>query len=52
MARGIKDYKGIFCLETDQWYGQKNQASVEPALSLLERYDQLPYQYRNVATRM
>ena len=51
MARGIDDHKGIFCLETDQWYGQKNRTSVEPALRLLERYEQTPYQHRDVATK-
>ena len=42
--------KGVFCLETDQWYGQKDRASVEPALRLLERYQRVPYQHRDVAT--
>ena len=51
MARGIEDSKGIICLETDQWFGQKNRASTEPALRLLERYDQIPYQHRDVATK-
>ena len=51
MPRGIKDHKGIFCLETDQWYGQKNRASVEPALHLLERYEKTPFQHRDVATK-
>ena len=50
MARGLSKTKGVFCLETDQWYGQKNRATVEPALHLLERYQRIPYQHRDVAT--
>ena len=50
VARGLAKSKGVFCLETDQWYGQKDRASVEPALQLLERYRDIPYQHRDVAT--
>lgn len=50
MARGLTKSKGVFCLETDQWYGQKNRATVEPALHLLERYQGIDYQHRDVAT--
>ena len=50
MARRRDQLKGIFCLETDQWYGQKNRASVEPTLHLLERYQRTPFQHRDVAT--
>lgn len=50
MPRKVAQSKGVFCLETDQWYGQKNRASVEPALHLLEKYIDMPYQHRDVAT--
>ena len=50
MARGIAKFKGVFCLETDQWFGHKDRASVEPALQLLERYRKVPFQHRDVAT--
>ena len=36
MPRKVAQSKGVVCLETDQWYGQKDRASVEPALHLLE----------------
>ncbi len=51
MARRVKQSKGVFCLETDQWYGQKDKASVEPALRLIERYSKTPFQHRDVATK-
>lgn len=50
MPRKVAQSKGVYCLETDQWYGQKNRASVEPALHLLEKYIDMPYQHRDVAT--
>ena len=45
--------KGVFCLETDRWFGQKDRSSVEPILSLLERLKdyKVPYLYKRVATR-
>ena len=50
MARGVAKYKGVFCLETDQWYRQKDKASIEPALRLIERYAKTPFEHRDVAT--
>ena len=50
MAKGVGELKGVFCLETDQWFGYKDRATVEPALDLLERYRKVPYQHRDVAT--
>ena len=41
---------GIYCLETDQWFGIKDKTSIEPALSMLERYQKIPFQHRDVAT--
>ena len=51
MARRVNQSKGVFCLETDQWYRQKDKASVEPALRLIERYAKTPFEHRDVATR-
>lgn len=44
--------KGVFCLEADQWYGQKDRSSVEPMLRMLEGMKGLkvPYEHRTVAT--
>ena len=42
--------KNIFCLETDQWYGQKDRSSVEPMLQVIERHLEISYQHRDVAT--
>ena len=44
--------KGIFCLETDRWYGTKDRSSVEPILSLLERLKdhEVPYLHKGLAT--
>ncbi len=50
MARKKSETKGIFCLETDQWFRQKDRATVEPALHLLERYGDVPYEHRDVGT--
>ena len=50
MARGVATYKGVFCLETDQWYRQKDMSSIEPALRLVERYCKTRYEHRDVAT--
>ena len=41
---------GIYCLETDQWFGFKDRTSIEPALRMLERYQKIPFQHRDVAT--
>ena len=41
---------GIYCLETDQWYGLKDKTSIEPALRMLERCQKVPFQHRDVAT--
>ena len=51
LARGIDKDKGVFCLETDQWYRQKDTATVEPALQLLERFRGVRYERRDVATQ-
>lgn len=55
MASGRRgdEKKGVFCLETDRWFGQKDRSSVEPILSLLERLKdyKVPYLYKRVATR-
>ena len=50
MARRVRQPKGVFCLETDQWYGQKDKASFEPALRLIERYAKTFFEHRDVAT--
>ena len=50
MAKKKSDKKHIFCLETDQWYGQKNRSSVEPMLQVVERHQDVSYQHRDVAT--
>ena len=44
------DDKGVFCLETDQWYRQKDKSSIEPALRLLERFAGVSFEHRDVAT--
>ena len=51
-ARRKDQIKGVFCLEADQWYGQKDRSSVEPMLRMLEVMKGLkvPYQHRTVAT--
>ena len=50
MARGVAANKGVFCLETDQWFRQKDRSSIEPALRLVERYGKTRYERRDVAT--
>lgn len=50
MARGVAAKKGVFCLETDQWFRQKDRSSVEPLLRLVERYCKTRYEHRDVAT--
>lgn len=50
MARRVDQHKGVFCLETDQWFSQKDRASVEPALEVLRRLGATPYEHRDVAT--
>ncbi len=50
MARGKAQQKGVFCLETDQWYRQKDRSSIEPALELVERCSGTRYEHRDVAT--
>ena len=50
MARGVAAKKGVFCLETDQWYRQKDRSSIEPALQLVERYCGARHEHRDVAT--
>ena len=50
MARAKKAYKGVFCLETDQWFQQKDISSIEPALELVERCLGTRYEHRDVAT--
>lgn len=51
-ARSKNQYKGVFCLEADQWYGQKDRTSVEPMLRLLEgvKHLSVPYEHRTIAT--
>lgn len=51
-ARRTDQYKGVICLEADQWYGQKDQTSVEPMLRMLEGMKDLriPYEHRTIAT--
>lgn len=51
MARGIDKSKGVFCLETDQWYRQKDRSTVEPVLQLLDKFRKVPYERRDVATQ-
>ena len=43
----------MFCLESEQWYGQKDRSSVEPILNLLERLKdyEVRYLHKRVATR-
>ena len=52
-GRRVDQAKGVFCLETNQWYGQKDRSSVEPILGLLERLKdyEVPYLHKRVATR-
>ena len=50
MAKGVKANKGVFCLETDQWFRQKDRSSFEPVLRLVERYCKTRYEHRDVAT--
>ncbi|MDE0039976.1 MAG: hypothetical protein OXU77_20825, partial [Gammaproteobacteria bacterium] len=50
MAREVAAKKGVFCLETDQWYRQKDRSSMEPALQLVELYCGTRYEHRDVAT--
>ena len=51
-ARRRDQIKGVFCLEADQWLGQKDRSSVEPMLRMLEVVKGLkvPYDHRTVAT--
>ena len=53
IGRRVDQSKGVFCLETDHWYSQKDRTSVEPILRLLERLDdyEVPYLHKRVATR-
>ena len=53
MARSAKQKKGVFCLETHSWAGDKDETSVEPLLELLHKMNgyQLSYLRRDVATR-
>ena len=53
-GRRLDQTKGVFCLETDRWYGPKDLSSVEPILSLLERLKdyEVPYLHKRVATRV
>ena len=59
MAKGLNETKGIFCLETHEWFsheemeGKIDNTSVEPSLMLLERMAgyNVPYRRRDVATR-
>ena len=51
MAIGVNKAKGVFCLETDQWFGQKDRATIEPALELLERFAGVRHERRDVATQ-
>ena len=50
MAKGVAANKGVFCLETDQWFRQKDRSSVEPVLRLVERFCKTRYEHRDVAT--
>ena len=50
MAKGVAANKGVFCLETDQWFRQKDRSSVEPVLRLVERLCKTRYEHRDVAT--
>lgn len=52
-ARRKDQIKGVFCLEADQYYGQKDRSSVEPMLRLLEGVKglQIPYEHRPIGTR-
>lgn len=45
--------KGIFCLETDRWYGTKDRSSVAPILDILGRLKnhEVPYLHKGLATR-
>ena len=51
-ARRQDQIKGVFCLEADQWYGQKDRSSVEPMLRMLEGVKglKIPYEHRTIAT--
>ena len=51
MARKKDDKKGIFSLETDQWFHQKDRSTIEPALRCIELYQQVKYEHRDVATK-
>lgn len=58
MAKRPETRKGIFCLETHEWYSPKeikgkiDNSSVEPSLMLLEKLEDynVPYRRRDVAT--
>ena len=41
---------GIYCLETDQWFGFKDRTSIEPVLRMLELYQKIDFRHRDVAT--
>ncbi len=42
--------KGIFCMETDRWYRQKDTHTVEPILQLIERVSGAKYEHHDIAT--
>lgn len=42
--------KGIFCMETDRWYRQKDSHTVEPVLQLIEKISGARYEHHDVAT--
>ncbi len=42
--------KGIYCIETERWYGRKDRSSVEPILRLLEQVNKVRYLRKDVAT--
>ena len=48
-----KRKKGIFCLETDSWWGVADRTTMEPMLKVLESAAvwKVPYIHRDVATR-
>ena len=50
MAAKKGSRKGVFCLETDRWYGQKAQHTVEPILQLIQKISGAKYERHDVAT--